>query len=342
MLTSSNDRRHDAAECPLKNGVNVMNAESSSVSVSVIIVSWNARDYLMQCLKSLSPEVCRYPMEVIVVDNASSDGSAESVENRHPGVRVIRNTANLGFAKANNIGISKSSGRYLCLVNSDVKILKDCITHLVDYCEQQPDVGMVGPRIYGGDGKLQRSCRGFPTLWNMFCRALALDTLFPQSKLFTGYSLSHWSQDAIRSVDILSGCFWLVRRDALSQVGLLDESFFMYGEDMDWCKRFWIKDWKLVFVPTAEAIHFGGASSANAPVRFFIEMQRANLQYWRKHHSRPVVFCYFLISCLHLMLRTVGYTFAMWFNKGRCDEHRHKISKSIASLRWMFSDGFIR
>src|SRR6478609_1348976 len=135
---------------------------SSDPVVSVIIVSWNARNYLEQCLLSLTGEVCRYPMEIIVVDNASSDGSPECVESRFPHVRVIRSGANLGFAKGNNLGIAQSKGRYLCLINSDVKVLEGCISRLVDYCEQHPQVAMTGPRVIGGDGKLQRSCRGFP------------------------------------------------------------------------------------------------------------------------------------------------------------------------------------
>jgi hypothetical protein len=317
--------------------MNTVNTNPAQVMVSVIIVSWNARDYLRQCLASLSSEACRYPMEIIVVDNASSDGSVEYVKKQYPHVRLIQNIANLGFARANNFGVSASTGRYLCFVNSDVKVRKDCISRLVDYCEGHPEAGMAGPRVIGDDGQLQRSCRGFPGLWNMFCRALALDTLFPQNKMFTGYSLSHWSHDALRPVDVLTGCFWLVRREALARVGLLDESFFMYGEDLDWCKRFWSNGWKVMYVPAAEAIHYGGASSSNAPLRFFIERQRADLQYWRKHHSRPAVACFFLISCLHLMLRAFGYTLALGFNRQQRQTYRHKMGRSIACLKWMFT-----
>ncbi len=294
-----------------------MSKPSQPPLVSVIIVSWNARDYLMQCLASLTPEVCRYPMEIIVVDNASTDGSPESVEKQFPQVRLIRNAGNFGFARANNIGFTQSNGRYLAFINSDVKVLKECLTRLVDFCEQHPEAGLIGPRVTGGDGKLQRTCRGFPTAWNMFCRAVALDVIFPRTKLFTGHTLTHWSQETLGPVDILGGCFWVVRREALAQVGLLDESFFMYGEDMDWCKRFWAMGWKLFFVPTAEAIHYGGGSSANAPVRFFIERQRADLHYWKKHHSRTGFAGYFLISCVHLMLRAIGFAFLSRFSKLR-------------------------
>lgn len=303
--------------------------------VSVVIVSWNAWNFLRQCLESLTADVCRYPMEIIVVDNASTDGSPTNVELHFPQVRLIRNGENLGFAKANNVGIAASRGRYLCLVNSDVRVLKDCITSLLDYCEIHPEVGMAGPRVIGGDGKLQRSCRGFPTLWNMLCRATALDRMFPGTKLFCGYSLSYWEHNTRRPVDILSGCFWLVRKAAIRDVGLLDESFFMYGEDMDWCRRFWAKRWRLEFIPEAQAIHYGGASSANAPVRFYVEMKRADLMYWKKHHSRFSVACFFGLSCLHLVLRTVGYGFALGWTRQSRDVYRLKMKRSLAGLRWL-------
>ncbi len=303
--------------------------------VSVIIVSWNAQEYLLRCLGSLSPAVCGYPMEIIVVDNASSDSSADVVAARFPEVRLIRNRANLGFAKANNLGINAALGRYLCLINSDVEVLPGCIDRLVEYCEHHEKAGLVGPQVLGADGRLQRSCRGFPTVWNMFCRALALDSLFPRIKLFTGYALTHWAQDEVRAVDILSGCFWLARRQAVSQVGSLDESFFMYGEDMDWCRRFWAAGWQAVFLPDAKAIHYGGASSANAPVRFFIERHRADLQYWRKHHSRLGVCCYVVVSYLHLLLRMMGYSLALFGSKSARQTYWYKARRSWACLEWM-------
>jgi len=310
-------------------------------TVTVIIVSWNARQYLTQCLESLFQDACRHKMEVIVVDNASSDGSPEYVEANFPTVRLIRKESNLGFAKANNLGIGQSTGKYLCLVNSDVKLLPGCITKLVDFCEQHPEVGMVGPRIIGGDGKLQRSCRGFPTLWNMFCRALALDTAWPRSRLFSGYQMTYWAQDSCRAVDILSGCFWLVRREVLTNVGLLDETFFMYGEDMDWCKRFWQGGWRLMFVPGAEVIHYGGASSANAPVRFYIEKQRADLQYWRKHHSWLAQQCFYVISCVSHSLRVLGYVCKSCAGGRKASEPWFKVVRGVRCLKWLLSPATI-
>jgi GT2 family glycosyltransferase len=330
-----------AADYPASSvrGLGHLGGRESAVKVSFIIVSWNARDFLVQCLDSLFAQADCYPMEVIVVDNASTDGSVGTLERRFPQVRLIVNSTNLGFAKANNLGILASSGQYVCLVNSDVRMLPCCIHRLVEYCEEHPEVGMVGPRVIGGDGKLQRSCRGFPSVWNMFCRALALDVMFPQCRIFTGYSLWHWPQDSLRPVDILSGCFWLVRRQALARVGMLDESFFMYGEDMDWCKRFRNHGWRAVFVPAAEAIHYGGASSANAPMRFYVERHRADLRYWQKHHSSLAVVGYFALTCLHLMLRAVGHSLVFLLTGAKRADAGYKVRRSLVALGWMLSAG---
>jgi GT2 family glycosyltransferase len=304
--------------------------------VSVVIVNWNAKAYLQECLASLREDVYDGQLETIVVDNASSDGSVEMVREQFPEVTVICNDSNLGFAKANNIGIRQCKGEYIALVNSDVHVLKDCITNLVAYSEANPSVGLVGPKIIGRDGNLQYSCRGFPAIWNTLCRALALDSITIGGSLFSGYLLRH-SDDAIAPVDILSGCFWLARRRALDDVGLLDEAFFIYGEDMDWCKRFWDAQWPVMFVPTAQAIHYGGGSSANAPVRFFIEMQRADLQYWAKHHSKPAVSLYSAISYLHHSVRIFGYSIVGLFDRANKRASRHKLECSAACLKWMTS-----
>lgn len=312
-----------------------MSDEFARPIVSVIIVNWNAREYLLQCLASLNTEASRYSMEIMVVDNASSDDSVDWVKRCYPDVVLIRNVENLGFAKANNLAILASTGRYVCFVNSDVKVLANCITGLVNFCEEHPKVGMVGPRIIGGDGKIAPSCRGFPSVWNMFCRALALDVLFPGNKMFSGYSLAYRAQEGTRSVDILFGCFWLVRRAALTEVGLLDEDFFMYSEDMDWCRRFWAHRWPVVFVPSCEAIHYGGGSSSNSPIRFAIERQKADLLYWRKHHSRLATACYFLISCLHLLLRVAACPIAACFQKSARQNWKNKSKSSLQCLKWL-------
>ena len=306
-------------------------------TVSIVIVSWNAKDYLFECLKSLKDGAYTGPMEIIVVDNASADGSAEMVRQQFPYVKLICNAQNLGFAKANNIGIRHCTGEYVALINSDVHALPDCITTLVIYCQNQPTAGLVGPFIIGRDGKQQMSCRGAPNLWNMLCRALALDVVFSRSRFFNGYFLGHWDHCTTASVDILSGCFWLTPRPTLDNVGLLDESFFIYGEDMDWCKRFRDAGWDVRFVPEARAIHYGGASSANSPIRFFVEKQKADVQYWRKHHSRIAVGVYYAISLLHHGLRIVGYSLRACFARRKDQIAWYKVRRSVACVRWFIT-----
>lgn len=310
-------------------------SSSESPSISIVIVSWNARSFLAECLESLRGAVYDGAMDVIVVDNASSDGSVEMVRSCFPAVNLICNEANLGFAKANNIGIRVATGEYIALVNSDVHVLPGCLSNLVGYCETHPLAGLVGPYVEGGDGLQQLSCRAAPTLWNMFCRSVAIDAVFPHSKLFNGYFLGHRDPTAAGPVDILSGCFWLARRAALDEVGLLDEAFFIYGEDMDWCKRFRDAGWGVDFVPSARAIHYGGASSANAPIRFYVERQKADLQYWRKHHSSPAVLVYYGLSILNHLIRVVGYSLKAGISRSDKETARYKVRRSVACLRWL-------
>jgi GT2 family glycosyltransferase len=274
--------------------------------ISIIIVNWNAREHLLKCLESVYRNLPKnYTVETIVVDNGSTDGSPEVVESKFPQVILIKNGENMGFSSANNIGIHRSVGRYLCLVNSDVIMLDSCLEKLVEYMDGHEDVGMAGPRILNIDRGFQPSCQCFPGLWNNFCHAVGLSNLFPKSSFFSKPYMEYWAHDSEKRVDALNGCFWIMRRSILDKVGLLDERFFIYGEDMDMCKRFNKAGWGVVFCPYAEVIHVGGASSANAPIKFYLEMQKADLQYWRKHHGRTMEFLYRTIILLRHSVRVI-------------------------------------
>lgn len=303
--------------------------------VSILIVNWNARKFLMECLDSIRATMGKFEFEVIVVDNASSDGSAQEVERRYPEVTLVRNSENLGFARGNNIGLKLARGRYVALVNSDVVLLDGCMDRLVEFMDARPEVGLSGPRVYFPDGRLQPTCRELPSARNCVCRALALDELFPRWPLFAGTFMNYWAHDSVREVQMLSGCFWMVRREALEQVGPLDEDFFFYGEDLDWCKRFGSAGWKLVYDPEAEAIHHRGASSANAPVRFFIENEKANLRYWRKHHGRGGQAFYAVVVFVHQALRVVprGFMYALFPSKRA--QIAPRLRQSSAMLSWL-------
>lgn len=302
------------------------------IDLSIIIVNWNTKDLLARCLDSIFCHLPSATTEIIVVDNGSTDGSSDMVKKNYPGVKLMAHDQNLGFARANNIGIKQSKGCYLCLLNSDTQVLDDCFDRMINYLENHPAIGILGPKILSPDLQVQRSCMAFPTLWNSLCRALALDSLFPGSKRFGGYLMTYFAHDSIRQVDIINGCCWLVRRAALTRVGLLDEQFFMYGEDMDWCRRFHQAGWQVVFYPHAQIIHYGGASSAQLPVKFYIEMRRANLQYAQKYHSK-IFYIFFLLNYwLYEIVRIIGRTCQLLIRPSRKQELMFLMKKSRSTL----------
>ncbi|MGA9526821.1 MAG: glycosyltransferase family 2 protein [Terriglobales bacterium] len=307
--------------------------------LSIIIVTWNGKRYALECLESLSGLGSPGKFEIIVVDNASSDGSPEAIAEQFPNVLLIRNQANLGFAKANNIGISQSSGRYVCLLNSDVVVPNGCMEKMVDYLENNRTIGLLGPKMLSPDGSIGQSVMRLPTVWNTVCSALGLHTLFPRSKLFGGFLMEGYPYDRIDDVEVLTGWFWLVPRAALEQVGGLDEQFFMYGEDIDWSHRFAKAGWRVVFYPDAEALHYGAASSAEAPTRFYIEMRRANLQYFRKHHGRLGSVGYIFATSIHELVRIGGYSVVYCCAKARRSMAAFKMSRSASCLKWLIRMG---
>ena len=247
------------------------------MDISVVIVGWNARHYLELCLKSLADAPPRCSMEVLVVDNASSDGSSEMIKAQFPWVKLIRSEENLGFAKGNNVAIRQCQGRYIALVNPDVIVFSGCLDALADFLDQNPKVGNVGPRVLNPDMTMQSTCRRFPTLWNNFCSATGLATKFKNSTFFAGEHMFYFPHDRTLPVDVLVGCFSMIRRETFNDVGLLDEDLFMYGDDVDWCRRCWKAGWQVVFFPGAKAIHDRGKITAPYPVRFAVAQQTFGL-----------------------------------------------------------------
>jgi GT2 family glycosyltransferase len=289
---------------PVTSEKTVSAGTTATPDISIVIVSWNARAYLEECLASLAVGITR-THEVIVVDNASGDGSPEMVREKFPSVRLVSTGANLGFAKGNNIGFSHAAGRYLCLVNSDVVVFPGTIDVLADYLDRHPAVGLVGPRILNSDRTTQPTARAFPTFWNNACVVFGLSRLFPHSPSFSAEEMRWFGHDVEKEVEVLVGCFIMARADAVREIGGLDESFFMYAEDLDWCQRFRAAGRKVIFFPGASSIHHGGASSSSAPSRFAVEQQTASIQLWRKYHSpvSTIIFCGLLL--LHSLLRVI-------------------------------------
>jgi GT2 family glycosyltransferase len=309
---------------------------NTAPTLSVVIVSWNTKRLLAQCLESL--EHCRgLLLEIIVVDNASADGTGEMLRERFPQVRLVQNEANLGFAKANNIGIDLSSGDYVSLINSDVSVPAGCLEKMITYLKEHNDIGMLGPKMILSDGTVGQSCMRFPTVWNWFCSALALDSIFKKSTTIGNFMMTDFTYDTTQDVDLLTGWFWMVRREALDKVGKLDERFFMYGEDFDWPKRFHQCGWRVVFYHEAEAFHHCGASSALAPARFYVEMNKANLQYFKKHHNRLAVVGFWLTIWLRQVLRIAGYSVVYLFKHSQRVEASLKLKRSLRCVVWLMS-----
>jgi len=255
------------------------------MDVSVVIVSWNACDVLRGCLHSILEETHDVSFEIIVVDNASRDGSAEMVRNEYPVIKLIENPENRGFAAANNQGIRVASGRYILLLNPDTIILESAICHCVRYADLHMDVGVVGCQVLEDDHRIQPTGFSFPSPWTLFLTVSGLSRAFPSSRLFGRPELGWWGRDSEQDLDVISGMFMLVRREAIEQVGLLDEDYFVYTEEADWCYRFFCAGWRRVFTPCARIIHLdgGGKSTSQVSVKMFVQIQKSSMIYYRKH-----------------------------------------------------------
>jgi GT2 family glycosyltransferase len=277
------------------------------MDISVVIVGWNAKHYLELCLESLAKAPPRRSMEVLVIDNASTDGSVEMIEAKFPWVKLIKSNENLGFAKGNNVAIRQCQGAYVALVNPDVIVFPGCLDALADFLDEHPKVGNVGPRVLNPDMSMQSTCRKFPTLWNNVCSASGLSTRFKNSRFFAGEHMFYFPHDRTLAVDVIVGCFSMIRREALDTVGMLDEDLFMYGDDVDWCRRARNAGWQVMFYPGGQAIHDRGKTTAPYPVRFAVAQQRSVLLYWTKHHSFLGVLGIRSIMLFHHLLR---YTFS--------------------------------
>jgi hypothetical protein len=307
-----------------------MSSQTESVELSVVIVAWNAKHYLELCLDSLAKAPPQRSMEVLVVDNASGDGTIEMVETKFPWVKLIKSKENLGFAKGNNVAIRQSQGRYIALVNPDVIVFPGCLDALADFLDQNPRVGDVGPRVFNPDMSQQSTCRRFPTLWNNLCSATRLESIFKGRRLFAGEHMFYFPHDRTLPVDVIVGCFSMIRRAAFDEVGLLDEDLFIYGDDVDWCRRAKNAGWQVVFYPGARAIHDRGKTTAPFPAHFAVAQQRSVLHYWTKHHTVFGVMGIRTIMFFHHLVRYTAATLPelMLANETEQNEVRKQVSSA--------------
>ncbi len=254
----------------------------SDPDLSIIIINWNTREMLRDVLETVYASEAGRASEVIVVDNASEDGSADMVAADFPQSVLIRNTDNRGFAAANNQGMDIARGRYWLLLNSDTLVHGEVLQASVDYLDNTPEAGAMGCRVLNRDGTVQLTCSREPTLTNLVIKTSGLWKLkWPR---FLGrYHMTDWARDSERAVDVISGCYLLVRREVVAQIGQLDDDFFFFGEETDWCKRMRKGGWKLMFAPVGEITHYGGGSVKKLNHKRDVMLTGAFVRYHRKH-----------------------------------------------------------
>jgi GT2 family glycosyltransferase len=253
------------------------------MKLSIIIVNYNVKYFLEQCLDSVFLAVKNIEAEIFVVDNHSSDDSLEYLKPGFPDVIYIENHENAGFAKANNQAIAQARGEYVLLLNPDTVIGENSLTNVCRFMDENPQAGAAGVKMLDGYGRfLPESKRGFPSPWNSFCKMSGLSKLFPYSERFGGYHLKYLDKNSVHAVDILAGAFMMVRKEAIEKSGYLDENFFMYGEDIDWSYRITRAGYTNYFSPEP-IIHYKGESTKK-DIKYVTHFYEAMLIFFTKHY----------------------------------------------------------
>ena len=283
--------------------------------LSVVFLNYNTRDLTRQALSSVLAAAEGLEAEIFVVDNASADGSTDMVAEEFPQVKLICNEANVGFAAGNNVALRQVTGEYVLLINTDTIVRRDALHTMVEFLDEHPEAGACGCKILDPDGTLQLdSRRGFPTPLAAFCKMSGLSRFFPKHPLIAHYHMTYLDPEQTAEVEVLSGSCMMVRKAAMDEVGLLDEDYFMYGEDIDWCYRFHQAGWKIYYVPTTSIIHFRGESGRGVPLRILYRKSRAMSIFVNKHMARR--FRFFPLWLLQVGIALYG-TFRFLARTGR-------------------------
>lgn len=288
------------------------------MKLSVIIVNYNGKDMTLDCLESIYSRLQNIDFEIFLVDNASNDETAEAVSSDFPEVNVIANKENLGFSRANNQGIREAKGDYILLLNNDTLVESSDIDKIIDYMQEHKDVGILGCRINNPDGSLQLSCYRFPGMWEMISHYTWLTRLFPDSKWAGDYR--NWAHDEVREVDFVIGAFFLIKKEVLDGIGLLDEKFFLNAEEAEFCLRAKKAGWKRVFYPDFTIIHLGGQTKETIGSLDSLSAIKGTDYLIRKHHNIFYYISYKVIAALLSLVRLVVFGIAYVFTSGKLRE----------------------
>ncbi len=284
----------------------------TEIALSICIVTYQTRSYLQACLHSIYQHPPDGNYEIIVVDNHSDDGTLEMLKDEFPEVGVIENAGNLGFTAPMNQALRKGEGKYLLQLNPDTLVHPQAFNSLIDFMESQPEVGICGPKVLNTDGTLQKPCRrGESRPWAVFTYFLGLSSIFPKSKLFGEYLMNYMDEDETHEVAGVSGSCMLIRREAINQIGYLDERFFAYQEDADYCFQARRSGWKIYYVPTAQITHYGGQGGSRVqPYRSIYEWHRSYWLYYRKNLAGDYFFLFNWFYYLAMLIKLAVTLFA--------------------------------
>lgn len=277
------------------------------IDVTTIIVNYNTAHLIDRAVSKLRESAGSLKLQICIVDNASRDSSAKQIRETLPDCELVENTSNVGFGRANNQMLNSALGRYVLLLNTDAFVSDDSLTKTVAYMDAHPACGVLGVKLIGEDGDFQPSCRYFPTPWNVFLSRTGLGRFFPATRMVDDLL---WSHDSIRECDWVPGCYYLVRKECIDQVGLFDPLYFLYYEEVDHCKVAKAAGWKVVFFPDTVVVHLGGESAkSDAKLtqagRQISELQiESELLYFRKHHG---LFGLWMSICLAAMAEIILY-----------------------------------
>jgi hypothetical protein len=265
--------------------------------LSVIIINWNTKDLLYECIAALRAHTHHISLQIIVVDNHSSDGSPEMVEQNFPRLHLIKNKENRGYGRAGNQGLEKAKGKYVLILNSDVTVNPNCLDQMFQFMESHPDIGASSCKLTFPDGSLQHSCRKFPDFKTYLLMLLGVRFLFTRMKWFREYLMLDWDHSEIREVDQIMGSFLFIRKEVITQVGGFDERFWMYFEEVDLCLRIHKAGWKVVHYPYASAVHFLSKSSEQwGEIKKIKEYQKSLLKYFKKNGKSYEYFTLLAVS----------------------------------------------
>lgn len=308
------------------------------MKLSIIIVNYNTRELLQTCLQSIFSQTQNIDFEAIVVDNGSTDGSREMLAQSFPQVATIFNNENRGFAAANNQGVRQAKGEYILLLNSDTEIRDDAITKTVAFMDAHPEAGIAGCRLLNSDGSLQRSCEYFPELRDYFFESFYFDRIFPNSKIVGRFHLTWFDYNRTEKVDHVMGAFLMIRKKTIDQIGLMDENFFFYAEEADWCYRAKQAGWQTYFFPGAEAVHHGGGSADSISPKMLVQLHESRFKFYRKYHRPPAALAAKIILAMGSIMRIFLWGFLAIFyifqNRQNAKKSMKKCLAFLAVLGW--------